>query len=286
MTDIRLVVSDVDGTLLTSRQTISPATLREVRRIVEHGVHFSIASGRATRRVREVLEGISLSVPVIGSNGAVVEDVNTGEIVHSAYMGERVAQRVIRAALAHDVYYVVIDTPEGWYYQAGRIATPEQRQRISGPDQTWVDDLAKLLDASDLQIFKIVIHAEEPELTRIEEDVRRIGGVHVTSSWRRNREIVVEGVDKAAAAKILAARLGLRPEQVLAIGDNRNDLEMVRWAGVGVAMGNAIPELKDAADWITATNDEDGVALALRRFIPSAGGSEALAVADGEPSGV
>ena len=90
----------------------------------------------------------------------------------------------------------------------------------------------------------------------------------MTSSLKGNREIMVVGADKANAAKILAARLGIPREQVLAIGDQRNDIELIAWAGIGVAMGNAVPELKALADWVTVTNDEDGLAHALAHFIP------------------
>jgi hydroxymethylpyrimidine pyrophosphatase-like HAD family hydrolase len=83
-----------------------------------------------------------------------------------------------------------------------------------------------------------------------------------------NREVLVARAGKANAAKLLAARLGIDPAHVLAIGDQRNDIEMIRWAGIGVAMGNAVPALKAVANWITCSNDEDGVAHALAHFIP------------------
>jgi Cof subfamily protein (haloacid dehalogenase superfamily) len=258
----------VDGTLIDSDGVISPATLSEIRRVVRGGVHFSIASGRPTRGIRVALADLNIRVPVIGSNGAVVEDLNTGEVIHSANIEARVALRVLEAVAVRDTYWVLVDTAEGWSYQPGRLAHRGELERmVAELRAVRVDNWARYLE-DERGVLKVVVHAEEPELKWLERELGEAPGVHVTSSWARNREITIAGADKANAARMLAARLGIEREDVLAIGDNRNDLELVEWAGVGVAMGNAVPELKRVADWVTSTNDEDGVAHALARFVP------------------
>ncbi len=262
---VRLVVSDIDGTLLRSDGSLSEATKREIRRVMDAGVHFGIASGRPTHGIREVIEDLGLSVPVIGSNGAVVEDVNTGEVIHSTEMQHHILARLRELIREYEVHGIYFDTSEGWVRHLGR----SEAELVGGQGLDF-DREAVLIGELDEHavVYKVVVHGEEPELERIEQAIEALGEVQVTSSWRGNREIIVAGADKANAARLLASHLGVEREQVMAIGDNRNDLELLTWAGLGVAMGNAIPELQQVADWVTATNDEDGVARALARFIP------------------
>ena len=268
MVDIRLVVSDIDGTLLTSGGGISPATGREVRRVVDRGVHFSIASDRPTPAVRRALEGLDVSVPIISSNGAVVEDLNTGEVVRSSHLGAQVAGQVLEVVERHDVYWALAATPEGWACRLGRDPDQELLGRVlAALEPTHIEEWAGYLEGEP-PILKILVHGRESELDRLEGELGGVEGVYVTSSSLGNREITLPGADKVSAAGLLAARLGVGRESMLAIGDGRNDLDLLVWAGVGVAMGNAVPELKRIADWVTATNDEDGVALALARYVP------------------
>jgi Cof subfamily protein (haloacid dehalogenase superfamily) len=264
---IKLVVSDIDGTLITSKGTISPGTRQAIERVIADGVHFGVASGRPTPRVRDVLEGLGISIPIISSNGAVVEDLNTGEVVWSSHLEHVLARQVLEVVTRFDIMGTFIDTAVGWRFRPERAVLPEILLQVVAELEArpWEED--DLLFAEEPVVRKIVVAGEEHVLHELETAVAAMEGIYVTSSWEGNREILLAGVDKANAAKLLAERLGIQPSEVLAIGDHRNDLELVTWAGIGVAMGNAAPELKAAADWITATNDEDGVAVALERFV-------------------
>lgn len=265
MNPIKLVISDIDGTLITSDEHMSDATRQEIRRVMEKGVHFGIASGRPTHGIREVIEELDLVVPIIGSNGAVVEDINTGEIIHSTRMQHQVLERIRELIQTQDVHGIYFDTSKGWLRQLGRSEAAGVGGQGLRADRDF--ELITDLDESSI-VYKVVVHGEEPELERFERVIEGIEGVQVTSSWSGNREIIVAGADKANAAKRLAEHLQIDRQHVLAVGDNRNDLELIEWAGIGVAMGNAIPELKELADWVTTSNDADGVAHALARFIP------------------
>ncbi len=270
MQPIALVVSDVDGTLATHAGTLSPANRREIQRVMERGVHFSIATGRPTREVRRFLGDLGITVPVIGSNGAMVEDLTTGEIIHSLQIETSVIVAALEVIERHDVDTVFLDTPEGWVYQV-RNATGAPPQWILSDGITGVTQRVAEWDAyltEPRTVLKILVEGEEAELQRLEQALAVLPGLQVTMSLPNNREILVAHAGKANAARQLAARLGLDAAQVMAIGDQRNDIEMIQWAGIGVAMGNAVPELKAIADWITRSNDEDGVAHALAHFIP------------------
>ena len=265
---IALVVSDVDGTLTNHAGAISPATQREIRRVMSRGVHFSIATGRPTRDLQRVREELDLALPVIVSNGTIIEDLATGEIIHSLQIEVSVICTMLDLIASHDVDAVIMDTPQGWIYQV-RSATGEPPPWIISVGDTAhrIDEWNTYL-AEDRTVLKIVLEGAESELQRIEQALAVIEGVQVTASFPNNREIFVAHAGKANAAKLLATRLGIDAANVLAIGDQRNDVELIRWAGIGVAMGNAVPELKAVADWITRSNGEDGVAHALAHFIP------------------
>ena len=265
---IALVVSDVDGTLTNRAGAISPANQREIMRIMSCGIHFSIATGRPTRDLQKVREGLDLALPVIVSNGTMIEDLATGEIIHSLQIEMSVIRAVLDLIVSHDVDAVIMDTPQGWIYQV-RNATGEPPPWIISVGDTAhrIDEWHTYL-AEDRTVLKILVEGAESELQRVEKALAVIEGVQVTASFANNREVFVAHAGKANAAKLLAARLGIEPANVLAIGDQRNDVELIRWAGIGVAMGNAVPELKAVADWITRSNDDDGVAHALAHFIP------------------
>ena len=265
---IKLVVSDIDGTLITSDGVVSEPTRREIERVIASGVHFSVASGRPTRRVRTALAGLGVSVPIISSNGAVIEDLVTGEIIVSLHLEHALVRRVLTIAAEYEQLWSFIDTATGWRFLAGQRDLPDVLTYwVNELDAQVVDDLDHFFAEQPI-VRKIVVAGEEHDLEKLEPVVAALDGVYVTSSWTGTREIMVRGADKANAARHLAERLGIDPEEVLAIGDHRNDLELLAWAGTGVAMGNAAPELKEIADWITMSNDEDGVAHALQRFIP------------------
>ncbi|MDQ5853284.1 MAG: HAD family hydrolase [Chloroflexota bacterium] len=265
---IALVVSDVDGTLTNPAGIVSPANQREIRRVMSRGIHFSIATGRPTRDLQKVRESLDLALPVIVSNGTMVEDLATGEIIHSLQIERSVILTVLDVIAKHDVDAVILDTPQGWIYQVRNAAGEPPPWIISVGDTAHRIEEWNSYLAEERTVLKILVEGAEADLQRVEHALATVPGVQITASFANNREIFVAHAGKANAARLLATRLGIDPSQVLAIGDQRNDIELIRWAGIGVAMGNAVPELKAVADWVTRSNDEDGVAHALAHFIP------------------
>jgi Cof subfamily protein (haloacid dehalogenase superfamily) len=265
---IALVVSDVDGTLTNPAGVVSAANQREIRRVMSRGIHFSIATGRPTRDLQKVRDSLHLPIPVIVSNGTMVEDLATGEVIHSLQIERSVTLAVLDVIARHDVDAVILDTPGGWIYQVRNAAGEPPPWIISvGNTAQRIEEWNSYL-AEERTVLKILVEGTDDQLQQVEQALDVIPGVQITASFANNREIFVAQAGKANAARLLAERLGIEPAQVLAIGDQRNDVELIRWAGIGVAMGNAVPELKAVADWITRSNDEDGVAHALAHFIP------------------
>jgi len=274
---IHLVAIDVDGTLLNSSNEVSNATaavLRQARK--EDGVHIVLATARPPRSVMPFYRLLDLDSPMINYNGALVYDPPSNRVLLHVPVGPKLARQVVRAArAAFPGVSVSAEIIDRWYTdrvdntyitQTGRVFRPD----LVGPIDDWLTQpVTKLLllgppeqmagiGAMLAKTFKhqVIIMQTEGELLQI---------MHPT-------------VSKAQALKTVAGELGVTRQQVMAIGDNANDVEMLRWAGLGVAMANAAPAAIAAADAITDHQDRDGVAKAIHTMImkgrPLANGDE------------
>jgi Cof subfamily protein (haloacid dehalogenase superfamily) len=249
----RLAAIDLDGTLLRSDGTIGERTKRAVR---ETSLDIVLVTARGPMTMRAIAEELGTSGTAICSNGALVVDLATRAIVRQRLLETEVALRLvhelrerlpgIRFAVEH----------EGFAHEPGFSAwnwTPPQGTRVADVVELLADPATKL----------ILRHAEY-DTVAIQDLAREIAGegLTVVASGSEAVEVTAAGVNKATAV----AELGVPPEQVVAFGDYPNDIPLLTWAGLGVAMGNAHPDVLAIADEVTATNDEDGVALVLERL--------------------
>lgn len=263
---IRLVAMDLDDTLLRDDWTISPRVVESLRRAQALGVITTIATGRMPKGMRRYAEQLGIDVPVITYHGAMIQKVLSGEILF---------RRVIPHKTASDIVKYVLDS--GFHchiYLQDRVFTQEKNEysrdysRLNGLEIEQ-GDLLSLLARGPEGVEKILLIGEESELDHLAPSLktRYSEQVHVTKSKSSFLEMVEVSVNKGTALKALANQLGIQQEEIMAIGDSFNDLEMIRYAGVGVAMGNARAEVKEAADYVTGTNMEDGVAQAVEKFV-------------------
>ena len=268
----RLIISDIDGTFITSAGRVTDRLRAVIVRAVESGAHFGLATGRPHRWLIPVLEQLPLAPVCVCANGAVVYDPATDRVLHAFELSPSAMAEVVEAAER-----VLADVPHG--YGVERVGSsaldPEEECFIITPEynrdawdsqfgvtdtQTLISQpAAKLLvrcsSMTSAQMFELIAPEVDPELA------------HVTYSMDEGLiEVSCPGVNKAAGARYLAERYGVTAADAIAFGDMPNDLELLRWAGVGVAMGNAVPMLHDAADHVTATNNEYGVARVLERW--------------------
>lgn len=268
----RLIISDIDGTFITSAGRVTDRLRAVIVRAVETGAHFGLATGRPHRWLIPVLEQLPLAPVCVCANGAVVYDPATDRVLHAFELSPSAMAEVVEAAER-----VLADVPHG--YGVERVGSsaldPEEECFIITPEynrdawdsqfgvtdtQTLISQpAAKLLvrcsSMTSAQMFELIAPEVDPELA------------HVTYSMDEGLiEVSCPGVNKAAGARYLAERYGVTAADAVAFGDMPNDLELLRWAGVGVAMGNAVPMLHDAADHVTATNNEYGVARVLERW--------------------
>jgi hypothetical protein len=273
---IRLVAIDLDGTLLNSRREISEGNRQALLQAAEHNVQVVIVTGRRFHSALPFVSQIPCPLTLITSNGALIAN-SSGEVLHRDFLPRQVAQQVLEAVREYRPYSVAIfhtpgygqvtmqdnaadDGPLGWYAQ-------------TSPDcLRLVADLEAALDSDPIQVMIGGPPARiEPAETLLAEAPIR-ARVHVT--WTKYLttkisilDILNQGCSKGRALKIWAEHCGIEPDEVMAIGDNFNDLEMLQYAGLPVLMGNHCPELH-RPDWtLTLPNDEDGVAAAIWKYV-------------------
>ena len=264
---IGLIATDIDGTLLNDQEVISPANLRAIRAAQARGAVFAIASGRFPENVYVMTREYGLSCPIIGSNGARVLDENR----------QVLAEHPMDGAAARQVLDKLISFGADFFLFGAEALCTSRKDLLHHSELDFGDRIPALgfsylrgLDAAkrmmETKVYKFYVCDNVP-LGPVWEALRAVPAVDLTRSSPRNLEVMPRGVDKALGVRNLAARLGVPMERVMTLGDENNDLSMIRAAGFGIAMGNATEEVKRAAYFVTDTNDRDGLAKAIQRFV-------------------
>lgn len=269
MTLPALIASDVDGTLLDDQERLTPRTRTAIHAAVAAGARFVLATGRPPRWVHPVVDALGFAPMAVCANGSVIYDSSTDRIVAArtlstddlreladittrALPGAGLAvERVGRSA--HDAA-----TPQF-------VSSPGYEHAWLNPDNTEVS-LEDLLSAPAIKLLIRKAGARSSDLADLM--VTHIGDrAEITFSTDNGLlEVVPLGITKATGVDELARPLGIPAEEVVAFGDMPNDVPMLRWAGLGVAMGNAHPDAAAAADEITMPNTDDGLARVLERW--------------------
>lgn len=260
----RLIAIDVDGTMMSMDGRISDAVVESIAVLRARGDHVVLATGRSVISAGPIAVRVGLtSGPAVCSNGAVVVDMDV-----TAERGYRVtdivtfdpepALRVLQAELP-DASYAVEDVGRGFF-----VSKPFPPNEIEG-----VHTLVDFEALCSLPATRVVIRSPNHTQADFHAMVERIGLHEVSYSvgWVAWLDLNPKGVSKASALEDVRLRLGVEPADTIAIGDGRNDLDMLRWAGRGVAMGNADDVVRAAADEVTASVDDDGVAVVLRDLL-------------------
>ncbi|WP_435768998.1 HAD family hydrolase [Nocardioides sp. SYSU DS0651] len=270
----RLVALDIDGTLLRwvvglgmSHEEVTPAIHAAVQQALDAGAHVVLASGRAPHNMTVVADMLGLHDPehpdrserlwIVAANGAVVLRYPPMEVVHEVTFDARPA---VHAVLAKHPEALVAVEERGVGYL---VSAPFPDGELGGT--TTVTDLDEMVSRP---VSRVIIR--DPKATA--EDFVQLAeglGLHGTDyvvGWTAWLDLAPVGVSKASGLEYVAGQLGVDPGDVLAIGDGRNDIEMLQWAGRGVAMGQAVDEVKAVADDVTASVDDDGAAVELARW--------------------
>ncbi|AWB84853.1 HAD family hydrolase [Corynebacterium liangguodongii] len=267
----RLIVSDIDGTFINSNGRVSPRLRAAVMRAVRSGVHFGLATGRPHRWLMPVLDQLPISPVCVCANGAVVYDPSSDTVLHSFELSPD-DMRSITATV--DEVFAARGLSCGYGVErVGQSALDPENEVFlvtSGfhPD-AWDPcfGLATVAELISEPAAKLLVRCPELSSAEMFDLVAPRIDAQVTYSMDEGLiEFSRPGINKASGVSILAERYGVSAAETVCFGDMPNDCEMLAWAGHGVAMGNAKPLVKDAADAITLTNDDDGVAAILERW--------------------
>lgn len=262
--EIRFVVSDVDGTLVDHDKKLRPATIDAIARVRAAGIGFTVISARPPSGVLPIADALGLDDPIAAFNGGAVFR-RGGEVMEEHLVPGEVARGMLELARGSEAS-VWVFADDQWH--ADTIDNPHvPRERVSANQEpAIVSDFAPLA----LRAGKITFVSDDPPvLARLLAEGRARFGAHATISLSQTYYLDVTALqaNKGNGVEALARAAGVDLAQVVVIGDMQNDLPMLTRAGLAVAMGQAPQEVKDAADWITASNDEDGVARALDRLL-------------------
>ena len=262
-----LLVLDLDGTLTNSKKEISPRNLQTLLRLQQNGVRLVLASGRPTFGIAPLADALHMKEYggfILSYNGGEIIEWGTGRLLYKNLLPDDVlpvlytaAVRNNQAILTYDNEYILTENPDNEYVHKEAFLN---RMKIRA-----VDDF---LEAAPRPLPKCLIVGDPDRLIRTEAELslRLQGQISVYRSEPSFLELVPMGSDKAQSLSVLLDKLGLTREAMVAMGDGYNDLSMIKFAGMGVAMANAQEPVKQAAEYITLSNDEDGVAAAVEEL--------------------
>ncbi len=265
--EIKLVIVDLDGTLLNSNHQLSERTEKVLRAALDQGIQVMLATGKTYYSARHIIEKLKLVTPGVYVQGLIVHNAD-GNIRHQQTLDPALARRVI--TFAEDRGFTVLIYSGTRLLMRAKTPLYEHIQRYDEPAPEIVGPLQNILDTTPLH--KLLLYGDEKRVTALRWQLSMQLNGQATLVYAQipgMMEVLPHGASKGRAVKALIRELGFHPNQVLAIGDGENDIEMIQVAGIGVAMGNADERLKKVADHIVADNDNDGVAEALEKFIPS-----------------
>ena len=270
---IRMVALDLDGTTLNSQKEISPRTLAAFKKAMGKGVHIVVSTGRTFRSLPEQLYDIEGLEYIVTSNGAHVTELATMKTIYENYLASHAVEAIVRALRGRGFSVetfvdgrAYIDRDE--YENVVANGSPYRDADYIKATRNPIPHIYDYMIENKHQIENISINFEfKEDKEKCQRILEKVNDITLTSSFQHNFEIGGANTSKAEALRFLMRRLEVKPEELMACGDSPNDTEMIKLAGIGVVVGNASEEMKSLADYVTDTNDKDGVAKAIEKFV-------------------
>ena len=264
----KLIVSDMDGTLLGDNHKITEENKKALIKALEKGIKIVPASGRMYDSAREHFDFLNLNIPLIACNGAIIKETKTGKLIYKNSVPTDICLKVIDIFEKHNIYYQLYSENTIMC----KVINSEHRKKTEERLKNFFNKDINVYFDEDLRdevlkhkVLKLIAIDDNDmkKLKKVEEDLSKIDDIEVTSSWYNNIEIMHKGVNKGEALKFLIKHLDIDREEVIAFGDNYNDLAMLEFAGMGVVMENASDSVKEKGNYVTSKNTESGVAKAI-----------------------
>jgi Cof subfamily protein (haloacid dehalogenase superfamily) len=262
---IRMVIADVDGTLVTQDKVLTKRAAEAVSRLHEAGILFTITSGRPPRGMAMLIDPLKLTLPLAAFNGGVLIQPDLKTVVDQKFLPAGVPETVIEAIENHglDVWlYTDID----WFVRDPNAPHVAREQWTVKFPPTVVKTFAGLLG----RVAKIVgVSDDLDRVAQCEKDVQQAGGSHISAARSQPYylDVTHPQANKGEVVLSLSRLLNIPAAQIATIGDMPNDVLMFKKSGVSIAMGNASPEVRAAATYLTSSNQEEGFANAIEKFV-------------------
>ena len=272
--DIRLIALDLDRTTLNAKGQLSQANEDAIRAAIANGVHVCIASGRAFDTLpKDVVKIPGIEYAITG-NGAAIYDVVQKKCIHSYPISAQAVQTVLKISQNYPVTYeAFIDgvAYAGEEYIANPVKFGATEQAVAYVQSTrhLQKDIVAFIHQhiDELDSMDVIVKTEEMKQELMRKTAAATDEVYLTSSVTQLLEIAHKDAGEQSGVKYIAQKLGIEREQIAAFGDALNDLDMITYAGVGIAMENASDEVKQEADYVTLHHDEDGIAYAFHHIL-------------------
>lgn len=259
----KLIAADLDYTLLRSDGTISAFTRDTIRRCMEAGVGFTFATGRMYCSALPFAQRLQLQLPLITYQGALLKGLD-GRVMHALHLPQDMARELEKILHKSGMHYTIYADEKMYFSTFGQ-------QFLDYARHIGVEPLAAPRGLGTLAVTQFGVFGEPELIQQLQRSIAaQFGaGLHTVITNGRFLEICHPMAQKSYGLQQLAQHLGIAWKEIIAIGDNNNDLDMLRYAGLGVAVENAVPAAKAAADRLTASNDEDGVAKLISELVLS-----------------
>jgi Cof subfamily protein (haloacid dehalogenase superfamily) len=264
--DIKVIVTDIDGTLLNSQHKMTERTEKALKAAMAQGVKVVLATGKTRRSVDDIIKRLDLKTPGIYVQGLVISHPDGSE-EHLGTLDAGLMRRVLTfiedrgfQAMAYSGKRILV--------RSNTIEATVLTEEYDEPKPEAMGPLVNIVE--DVPVNKLIFCGREAKhITALRWQLTHLidGEARITQALPEAIELLPFGASKGTALKLLLKEMGLEPEEMLAIGDGENDIEMIQLAGIGVAVGNASPKLKAVADATVATNDDSGVAEAVEKFV-------------------
>ena len=283
----KLIAVDLDGTLLNSYGTISEENRKAIKKVQKEGVKVVLASGRTTNSVKSLAEELGGNEYIICGNGSLIYDLKKEEIIYDKFIDKNKALQIIQICEQNSIYYNVytedmviaktLDNNVLFYHQENSNKPDSKKTKINLVDNIYeyvknlegknilkftISDKSSIIFNSIIKKLRNIRNIDVLDVAHMSRKMIKSGTEEVSLEYYYT-EITSENVDKWNAIEWLAEKLEIEKEEIMAIGDNINDKLMIENAGLGIAMGNSDPLIKEIADKTVANNNENGVAEAL-----------------------
>lgn len=269
----KMLVTDMDYTLLNKEKKVSERNKKALEAAMEKGVRVIVATGRIYTSALYYAKLLGISTPIIASNGAIIREEHTDKTLYQAILSDVAINEMIRLTKETGLFCHFFSRDTIFTEKIINVSVNYMNwnKYLAEEDQVKIKLLNSFEELSEREkngIFKaVVIDDDKDKLQYLREEILKTGVVTVSQSLKDNIEVMNKEVSKGNAVAKLAEIYNIPREEIITFGDNENDISMIEYAGLGVAVGNAADCLKERADYITDDYMEDGVAKAIEKFI-------------------